>query len=174
MCSKLRPISTRLTSSCRSDASIRRHLSHRLLFLPIQVVRIAAPARRFFTAGADQAWQSVDLGQIDGDQGFNFLDPTHDGYGLIVDIGEDFLYRFASYAGSFAPTRIRKLSGVQVQDVTRDPRYRDFLLQQTPGDGAGQRDEPNMGTKWVPCRLGCSKIHRWSAGRCVAGHAPSL
>jgi peptidoglycan hydrolase-like protein with peptidoglycan-binding domain len=77
---------------------------------------------------ADGTWQKVELGNIDGDTGFAYLDPAHEGFALLVDTDGRFLYRFSSYAGSNPPTRIRRLSGTALIDVTKDPRYRDFLV----------------------------------------------
>jgi hypothetical protein len=82
------------------------------------------------TQRPDGSWQVVIPGEIDGDAGFAFLDLDGDRTGVLVDGADGFLYQYASYAGSFAPTRIRKLSGTTLQDVTRDPRYRGFLLQE--------------------------------------------
>lgn len=80
------------------------------------------------TADADGTWDFVALGQIDGDQGFSFLDLDHDGSTVLVDNGEGFNYEFASYAGSFSPTRIRKFAHGALLDVTKEPRFRGFLL----------------------------------------------
>jgi hypothetical protein len=82
-----------------------------------------------FTKITDGSWHIVDTGEKDGD-GYDYLDLQHAGYTLLVDFDGRFLYKFASYSGSYAPTRIRKLSGVELKDVTRDPRYRTFLLHQ--------------------------------------------
>jgi hypothetical protein len=76
------------------------------------------------------SWQVVIPGEIDGDAGFAFLDLDGDGTSVLVDGADGFVYQYASYAGSFTPTRIRKLTGTTLRDVTRDPRYRGFLLQE--------------------------------------------
>jgi peptidoglycan hydrolase-like protein with peptidoglycan-binding domain len=85
------------------------------------------------TSGADGTWKSMTPPQIDGDVGYNFLDLTHDGSSVLVDAAEGFNYEFSSYAGSFSPTRIQKFNGRKLDDVTKDPRYRDFLLMQLRG-----------------------------------------
>jgi hypothetical protein len=78
----------------------------------------------------DGSWQVVFPGEIQDDAGLAILDLDRDGTGALVDGADGFLGRFASYAAMFQPTRIRKLSGTALPDVTRDPRYRDFLLQE--------------------------------------------
>ena len=80
------------------------------------------------TDGTGEKWQPIDFGKIDGDEGFDFLSLLHDGSALIVDRADGFLYRYSSYAGSNAPTRIRRLNGSVIEDVTKDPRYQSFLL----------------------------------------------
>lgn len=78
----------------------------------------------------DGTWQKLELGNVDGETGFDYLDPTHEGFGLLVDTDGRFLYRFSSYAGSYPPTRIRRLRGSALIDVTKDPPYRDFLVSE--------------------------------------------
>ena len=85
------------------------------------------------TSGADGTWKSMTPPQIDGDVGYNFLDLTHDGSSVLVDAAEGFNYEFSSYAGSYSPTRIQELTGSKLDDMTKDPRYRDFLLLQLRG-----------------------------------------
>ena len=94
------------------------------------------------TARADGIWQIVGRG---GDQRSDFLDIARDGSSVFVDIPDGFLYQYASYAGSYAPTRIRRLKGITLQDATRDPRYRKFLLGelQSMEDRGGSTLEPN-------------------------------
>jgi hypothetical protein len=82
------------------------------------------------TAGSDDAWKFVKLGVMDGDEGFSFLDFDHDRSSVLVDYADGFNYAFASYAGSISPTRIRKFSENGLHDVTGEPRYRSFLLDQ--------------------------------------------
>jgi len=82
------------------------------------------------TTGTAEAWQFIGLEHIDGDEGFNFLDPNHDGNNVLVDSADGFSYHFSSYAGSFRPTRIRRLTGTALLDVTKEPAYRNFLLRE--------------------------------------------
>lgn len=96
------------------------------------------------TVGAAGRWQLVDLGSIDGDGGFDFLDLNHDGSAVFVDIAGEFLYRFASYAGSNAPTRIRRLTGTAVEDVTRDSRYHSFLLGELKAMERAHAQDPSQ------------------------------
>jgi hypothetical protein len=80
------------------------------------------------TAGSDGAWKFVKLGEIDGDQGFAFLDLEHNGSSDLIDAADGFNYEFASYAGSYSPTRIQKFADGALRDVTKEPHYRGFLL----------------------------------------------
>ena len=81
-----------------------------------------------FTQQAAGKWQSVMLGQLDGDGGFNYLSLSNDDYAVMVSWDDDFNYQFSSYGGSNPPTTIQRLVGTVAQNVTTDPRYRDFLL----------------------------------------------
>ncbi len=71
-------------------------------------------------------WKTVALGSRDGDPVWDFSDVG--GVPVFVDQGSGFNYRFSSYSGSYAPTRVRRLTGGSFVDVTRDPRYRELLL----------------------------------------------
>lgn len=107
------------------------------------------------TQAVDGSWKVARLGQIDGDGGYAYLDIDHDGSTEFVDIGDGFLYQYASYAGSFAPTSIRVFRGDKLEDVTKDPRYRDFLLHELramEAEGrqrAGQREINGYLAAWV-------------------------
>jgi len=76
----------------------------------------------------DQAgtWHLVDAGLLDGD-GYEFQDLDGNGGLDLISIDNSFLYAFAPYAGSNAPTRIKKLNVTALDDVTAQPQYRGFL-----------------------------------------------
>ena len=74
-----------------------------------------------------ERWNVVDAGQIDGDTGYRFRDLNGDGASELIGVDNSFLYAFSGYAGSYAPTLIKMLSGLELMTVTRDPRYRGFL-----------------------------------------------
>jgi hypothetical protein len=80
------------------------------------------------TSSENGQWQTVDLGSIDGDDGFALLDPARDGTIALVDYAPEFDYHFASHAGSFAPTRIQIFRAGKLRGVSGDPRYRGFQL----------------------------------------------
>ena len=81
--------------------------------------------------GEDGDWHFVDAGRADGDRGYDYLDIIHDGTSVLVgNDGGNFNYRFSSYAGSYPPTQILKLSGLTIRNVTHELPYRGFLLQQ--------------------------------------------
>ncbi len=71
-------------------------------------------------------WHVVDGGVLDGG-GFEFKDLDGDGGRELVSLDNSFLYAFGCYACSYAPTRIKKLIGTDLRDVTVDGRYQSFL-----------------------------------------------
>ena len=79
------------------------------------------------TMTAPDKWRVVEGMRLDGDEGYAFADLDHDGAQELISYDNNFLYAFASYADSFAPTRIAKLVGPEIRDVTAEPKYRDFL-----------------------------------------------
>ena len=78
------------------------------------------------TITAPDEWRVLDAGELDG-EGYQFVDIDNDGAKELVNFDNSFLYAFESYAGSYAPTRITKLSGSDLNDVTNEPKYRIFL-----------------------------------------------
>ncbi len=74
-------------------------------------------------------WRAIDGRTLDGDGGYSLEDIDGDGAHELVSVDNSFLYRFASYAGSHAPTRIERLVGDRIVDVTRDPRFQAYLRQ---------------------------------------------
>ena len=67
-------------------------------------------------------WREVKLGPFDGAT-TKAQDLLRSGRFLIVDIDNRFLYRFACYACSTAPTRIWQLQGTQFVDVSRRSEF---------------------------------------------------
>jgi hypothetical protein len=68
-------------------------------------------------------WSEVKLGLSDGGTGFA-SDPLRIGRNVIVGRDDRFLYRFASYADSWAPKRVWQLNGSMFVDVSHLPEYR--------------------------------------------------
>jgi hypothetical protein len=85
---------------------------------------------RVATIDTGETWHVLDGGALDGDEGYEFMDLDGDGGSELVSIDNSFLYAFGCYACSFAPTRIKKLVGTELRDVTMEGRYRTFLRQQ--------------------------------------------
>src|SRR5262249_10990680 len=81
---------------------------------------------RIATVVGSDEWRVLDAGQLDGD-GYRFVDIDNDGARELVSSDNSFLYAFEAYAGSYAPTRITKLAGNDLSDVTNEPKYRPFL-----------------------------------------------
>jgi S1-C subfamily serine protease len=64
--------------------------------------------------------------QLDAD-GYSFEDIDQDGAAELISPDNSFLYRFASYAASWAPPRVHRLAGGMLVDVTREPEIRPFI-----------------------------------------------
>jgi hypothetical protein len=81
------------------------------------------------TVDSSGKWHAVDGEVLDGG-GYRFEDLDGNGGNELVSVDNSFLYAFACYACSYAPTRIHKLIGSELREVTRNPRYQNFLRQQ--------------------------------------------
>ena len=93
------------------------------------------------TINSSGSWTTLDVGQNDGG-GYKFLDLDGNGNSALVTIDNSFLYAFAPYSCSYAPTRIMKLIGSEVKDLTRDLKYREFLRQELLKMETFQRNNP--------------------------------
>jgi serine protease Do len=71
-------------------------------------------------------WTLVDGGILDGG-GYGFEDLDGDGTLEIRHVDNSFLYAFDSYAGSFAPVRIKQLRGNQLIDVSNSLAMKPIL-----------------------------------------------
>jgi hypothetical protein len=74
------------------------------------------------TSDSQGKWFPVELAYFDGDS-HEAQDINSDRIYEYVDRDNRFLYRFTSYAGSFAPTQIWQLKGSKFVDVTHEPRF---------------------------------------------------
>jgi hypothetical protein len=95
------------------------------------------------TVLASGEWRVLDALQLDGD-GYRFVDIDNDGAKEMVSYDNSFLYAFASYADSNAPTRITKLSGSDLNDVTMEPKYRAFLRRELQQMEADAKKDPDL------------------------------
>jgi hypothetical protein len=98
---------------------------------------------RIATAPTPDEWRVLDAGQLDGD-GYRFVDVDNDGAQELISFDNAFLYAFDSYAASYAPTRIAKLEGSDINDVTDEPRYRAFLRRKVEELEADARKDPKL------------------------------
>lgn len=74
--------------------------------------------------GADGQWTEIDAGAFDGDPAANYPhDVTGDGAAEMITLDNAFLYAFAPYAGSFAPTMVLALRDGAIVDVSAEPDY---------------------------------------------------
>ena len=80
------------------------------------------------TADKNGIWHVVDAGTQDG-EGYDLMDLDGDGLVELVSPDNSFWYAFACYACSYPPTQIKKLAGIELRDVTKDKRYREFLVE---------------------------------------------
>jgi len=98
---------------------------------------------RIATHHADTGWQTVAAETIDG-EGYGFEDITSDGAGELIGIDNSFLYLFESYAGSFAPIKIQRLTGTHLVDVTKQPAYHHRVLQAVYQKQFSARQDPTI------------------------------
>jgi hypothetical protein len=98
---------------------------------------------RIATAQAPDQWRVLDAGQLDGD-GYQIVDVDNDGAAELISVDNAFLYAFDSYADSYAPTRIAKLDGSDLNDVTDEPSYRGFLRRRVEEMEAEARKDPRL------------------------------
>lgn len=77
----------------------------------------------------DGGWSDLSLGQLDGDRGYDFIEVPGSNHAVLTSYDARFNSAFASYAGSYAPTRVQTVVGSATSDISRDPRYRDFMVQ---------------------------------------------
>jgi uncharacterized protein YecT (DUF1311 family) len=81
------------------------------------------------TVDGSGIWHVVAGERLDGD-GYDFKDLDGNGAAELISIDNSFLYAFASYAESNAPTRIQRLVGTALKDVTHETKYQGFQRQQ--------------------------------------------
>lgn len=81
------------------------------------------------TSDRDGRWRVIDAGLLDSSS-FHFEDLDADGAAELIGKDDRFLYAFGSYANSRPPTRINKIAGGELKDVTENPTYARFLRQQ--------------------------------------------
>jgi hypothetical protein len=98
---------------------------------------------RIATVVDETEWRVLDAGELDG-EGYRFVDIDNDGATELVSYDNSFLYAFESYAGSFAPTRIAKLTGSDLNDVTNEPKYRAFLRRKLQDMEAEAKKDPDL------------------------------
>lgn len=73
-------------------------------------------------------WHLIHAGE--SEQRLRVEDIDHKGYNELIGKDESFYYEFGSFASSVAPTRILRLEGGKIIDVTKSPRFVDYLLGQ--------------------------------------------
>jgi hypothetical protein len=84
---------------------------------------------RVATKDASAKWRVIEMTKRDGDAGPVFEDLDGDGTAEMLGGDNRFLYQFDSYASSVMPAKIEKLIAGKIADVTRDPKYRRYLVQ---------------------------------------------
>jgi hypothetical protein len=73
-------------------------------------------------------WETVNIGEFDSD-GPQIEDLNGDGAAVLIGKDESFDYAFDSYAGSYAPPKIFRLTGNRITDVSQSPEFRRPILQ---------------------------------------------
>lgn len=80
-----------------------------------------------FDLRPDGQWAHLELGALDGDGEPDVVDIARNGQEEILTVDQSFLYAFASHAGSEAPVVISRYHDGVLENVTRDPAYRNYL-----------------------------------------------
>ena len=83
-------------------------------------------------APRSESWAAITAATLDGD-GYWFEDLNGDGGQELLSLDNAFLYAFDSYAGSFAPLKISRLSGGDIEDISEEPAVRSRLIQDLAG-----------------------------------------
>ena len=91
-----------------------------------------------------EAWVAIKGATLDGDGGYWFEDVTGNGTQELMNVDNAFLYAFDSYAGSFAPLHISKLSGGHIEDISQDPSMRPRLVQDLAGMEFSAKVQPDL------------------------------
>ena len=86
-------------------------------------------ATRIIVQDSRGAWHVRDAGAVDG-MGYGIEDVDGDGHAELLDVDNSFLYAFSSYAESWAPPVVFRLSGSQLREVTMDQAIRPYLRRQ--------------------------------------------
>jgi S1-C subfamily serine protease len=73
-------------------------------------------------------WEIVNVGEFDVN-GPDITDLLGDGSAELVGKDDSFDYAFASYAESYAPPKILRLTGSQIKDVSNTPEFQRPILQ---------------------------------------------
>lgn len=111
---------------------------------------------------AQGRWSVAQGRALDG-SGYEFEDVDGDGAVELIAPDNSFLYAFSSYSASFAPTRIARVEGARVIDVTNEPRFRPFLIQQAHALEFGRTPE-----QW---RMN-GFLGGWVAAKALIGEGP--
>jgi hypothetical protein len=145
-------------------------------------------ATQIATADSARNWHVVEAEKLDG-EGYGFRDADGDGVYELVSVDNSFLYAFASYASSYAPTRIQKLVGIQLRDVTHEARYQGFLREELQEmetrHSNGGSFEPNgylgpwvaakalvgeFASAWQTMLISYDRSSTWLMEECLTGH----
>lgn len=82
-----------------------------------------------FMVPQNGSWQAVSGKTADGDNSYAFEDIDGDGAAELIHSDDSFLYRYTYYAASVSPTRISRLSGTRVVDVTLAQPFQRYMRQ---------------------------------------------
>ena len=102
-------------------------------------------------ATKDGDWQFADFGFRDGDQ-LSFEEIAGTGNYAVIGVDDSFNYRFDCYACSRPPIKIEKFKDGQLNDVTREPGFRDrirFELQRIESDPSANWNSNGFLAGWA-------------------------
>lgn len=99
--------------------------------------------------GADGQWTEIEVGAFDGDPAANYPhDVTGDGAAEIITLDNSFLYAFAPYAGSFAPTIVLALRDGAIVDVSAEPDY-EYVMGAAVRNLGAMPDQGESRNSWL-------------------------
>jgi S1-C subfamily serine protease len=81
---------------------------------------------QILTLNSEHRWRAIDNSAIDG-EGYSYEDIAGDGAAELIGYDNSFLYKFESYAGSFAPPLVQRLIGTAIVNVTKEPSIRPLI-----------------------------------------------
>lgn len=120
-------------------------------------------ATRIVTQDPAGGWQVLDAGTVDG-EGYALEDVDDDSYVELLGVDNSFLYAFASYAESYAPPVVMRVSGGQLRTVTQTESILPYLRRNLREMELSAADSPGLWTNkgflagWVAAKAQLGEV----------------